>query len=100
MQILTSCCTTTLRTPATNALYRSKSRQSTRHALAVGSASSMGHLVCGCGNCQIDHDHCDRGRQTPETCDGDDETPYVRRSVRCRRDDAYTRCCARRLGAE
>ena len=70
----------------------SKSRQSTRHALAVASASSKGHLVCGCGNCQIDHDHCDRSRQTREICDGDDETPHVRGGVRCRCDDAYAHC--------
>src|SRR5262245_37096868 len=62
-------------------------------------ARGVGHLVCGCGNCQIDHNHCDRGRQTPETCNGDDETPHVRGSVRCRRDDAYAHC-ARWLGAE
>src|SRR5262249_24936002 len=26
-------------------------------------ARGVGHLVCGCGNCQIVHDHCGRGRQ-------------------------------------
>src|SRR5262249_5167854 len=62
-------------------------------------ARGVGHLVCGCGNCQIVHDHCGRGRQTPETSDGDDQTPHVRGGVRCRRDDAYAQC-TRWLGAE
>src|SRR5262249_19009758 len=62
-------------------------------------ARGVGHLVCGCGNCQIVHNHCGRGRQTPETSDGDDQTPHVRGGVRCRRDDAYAHR-TRWLGAE
>src|SRR6516162_9687262 len=59
----------------------------------------MGHLVCGYSNSQIGHDHCDGGRQTLETCDGDDETPHGRGGVRYSRDGACPHC-ARWLGVE